>query len=161
MALRTILTREDSTLRKRSREVTSFDKRLHILLDDMIETLHAANGAGLAAPQVGVLRRAVVVEVEENTPIELVNPQIIAEEGEQEGCEGCLSVPGVYGLVRRPMKVTVRAQDRHGKPFEMIGEGLMARAFCHEVEHLDGHLFTERVIRYLDDEELLNGNSEE
>lgn len=150
MALRNILTEEDDTLRKTSRAVQNFDKRLHALLDDMTETLREAQGVGLAAPQVGVLRRAVVIEVEEGQTIELVNPEIIKEEGEQDGPEGCLSVPGRYGLVKRPMTVTVRAQDRYGKTFEMTGEALLGRAFCHEVDHLDGKLFTELVTEYLE-----------
>lgn len=154
MALRRILTEEDETLRKICREVQNFDKRLHLLLDDMIETLREAQGVGLAAPQVGVLRRAVVIENEEGEIIELINPVITEQEGAQEGAEGCLSVPGRYGIVKRPMTVTVRAQDRNGKSFTMKGEGLMGRAFCHEVDHLDGKLFTALVTRYLDADEL-------
>ncbi len=154
MALRTILTRDDATLKKVSRPVVNFDRRLWDLLDDMRDTLHVADGYGLAAPQVGVLRRVVVIEVERGDTIELMNPEIVTSDGEQEGAEGCLSVPGLYGLVKRPMQVTIKAQDRHGKPFTLSGEGLLARAFCHEIDHLDGHLFTELVSRYLDSEEL-------
>ena len=150
MATRTILVKGDETLLKKSKPVTVFDKRLHTLLDDMLETMRQANGAGLAAPQVGVLRRVVVVETGEDGPIELVNPRIISAEGEQVGPEGCLSVPGVWGEVARPMKVTVEAQDRDGKPIKLTGEALTARAYAHEIDHLNGVLFTEKAIRYLD-----------
>ena len=153
MALRNILTEEDPTLHKVSRVVTKFDDRLHELIDDMIETLHNANGVGLAAPQVGVLRRVVVVDAGDEV-LELINPEIIAQSGEQTGMEGCLSVPGKYGIVTRPNDVTVRAQDRDGNWFEVEGEELIARAFCHELEHLDGHLYTEKVERFLTEEEL-------
>lgn len=143
MALRTIITEGDPVLNKVCRPVENFDERLHILLDDMKETLAMSNGVGLAAPQVGILRRvALVMDAEENV-IELVNPVIIKEEGEQTGLEGCLSVPGKYGVVTRPMYVTVRAQDRNGNTFEVSGEELTARCFCHELAHLDGHLFVE------------------
>ena len=154
MALRTIITEGDPVLNKICRPVEKFDDRLHILLDDMKETLAESNGVGLAAPQVGILRRvALVMDAEENV-IELVNPSIIAEEGEQTGLEGCLSVPGKYGVVTRPMKVTVRAQDRNGNSFEVSGEELTARCFCHELEHLDGHLFVERADELYTPEEL-------
>ncbi len=153
MALRNILTEEDPTLHKVSRVVTKFDDRLHELIDDMIETLHSANGVGLAAPQVGVLRRVVVVDAGDEV-LELINPEIISQSGEQTGMEGCLSVPGKYGIVTRPNVVTVRAQDRDGEWYEVEGEELMARAFCHELEHLDGHLYTEKVERFLTEEEL-------
>ena len=136
-----------------SRPVTEFNERLHILLDDMQETLAKANGAGLAAPQVGVLRRAVLVDNGEEV-LELINPEILEQSGEQYGLEGCLSVPGKYGYVRRPNFVKVRAQDRYGNWFEAEGEELTARAFCHEIEHLDGHLYTEKVDRFLTEEEL-------
>ncbi len=159
MALRNILMEGDETLTKRCRPVTDFNQRLHTLLDDMAETMQSANGVGLAAPQVGVLRRAVVV-LETNTPegeehvIELVNPQIIETEGEQEGPEGCLSVPGSFGMVKRPARVKVRAQDRNGEFFEVEGVDLTARAFCHECDHLDGHMFTELCDHIMSDEEL-------
>lgn len=161
MALRNIREDGDSILLKKSRPVTDFNQRLHTLLDDMRETLLQADGVGLAAPQVGVLRRAVIVidtnredlPVEEQM-IELINPEIIEEDGEQTGQEGCLSVPGVYGIVTRPEHVIVRAQDRFGAPFEVEGTGLTARCFCHEIDHLDGHLFTERAERFLTQEEL-------
>lgn len=145
MSLRTILTEGDPVLNKTCRPVEKFDARLHDLIDDLKDTLASANGAGLAAPQVGILRRVVIVVDENEEMLELVNPVIIHEEGEQDGYEGCLSVPGLYGDVKRPNLVTIRAQDRNGNTFERTGEGLVARCFCHETEHLDGHLFTEKV----------------
>ena len=154
MALRNILTQGDPTLAKVSRPVEKFDERLHVLLDDMKETLAEANGAGLAAPQIGILRRVVVVVDENDEMVELVNPELIHMEGEQVGLEGCLSVPGQYGVVTRPYKARVRAQDRHGNFFEMDGEEIVARCFCHELEHLDGHLFVERADRLYTIEEL-------
>ncbi|MBR2781151.1 MAG: peptide deformylase [Eubacteriaceae bacterium] len=160
MALRNIIKEGDEVLTKHCRPVTDFNERLHLLLDDLAETMSTADGVGLAAPQVGVLRRAVVVletNVEEGTDpyvIELVNPEIIASDGEQEGPEGCLSVPGVYGWVQRPAHVKVRAQDRNGDFFEVEGDGLTARAFCHEIEHLEGHLFLEISDHIMSDEEL-------
>ena len=154
MALRTILTDGDPALHKACRPVTNFDQRLHDLLDDLKETLANANGAGLAAPQVGILRRAVIVVDAEDNMLELVNPEIISQEGEQEGFEGCLSVPGRWGVVKRPMKVRVRAQDRDGNWFEVEGEALIARCFCHELAHLDGQLYTEVAERMLTPEEL-------
>ena len=169
MALRNILRFGDKTLNKVSRPVDKFNDRLHILLDDMRETLLAADGVGLAAPQVGVLRRvAIVMDINREglTPeeqiIELVNPEIIYTEGEQTGNEGCLSLPGEYGIVTRPSVVKIRARDRYGKEFEYLGEGLTARAFCHETDHLDGHLFTELAEHMLTPEELdeLEGDGE-
>ena len=163
MALRNILTEGDPTLNKTSRPVVKFDSRLHVLLDDMAETLNTSNGVGLAAPQVGVLRRVVLV-VETNVPegeeefiIELINPEIISAEGEQRGSEGCLSVPEQFGIVTRPEKVTVRAQDRYGNWFEREGEGLTARCFCHEIDHLNGILFTSLAERMLTEEEIQSG----
>ena len=153
MALRNILVEGEPTLNKVSRPVTKFDARLHELIDDMIETLRDANGAGLAAPQVGVLRRVVVVDTGDGV-LELVNPEILETSGEQTGMEGCLSVPGKYGIVTRPNDVTVRAQDRDGNWYEAEGEEFVARAFCHELDHLDGHLYTEKVERFLTDQEL-------
>jgi len=159
MALRNILTDGDKTLNKKSRPVTDFNQRLWDLLDDMAETLFEASGLGLAAPQVGILRRAALViesgdDEEEDVLIELINPEIIESSGEQDGLEGCLSVPGVWGLVKRPMRVKVRAQDRFGKFFEIEGEGITARAFCHELAHLEGQLFTEVAHKILSSEEL-------
>ena len=137
----------DEVLRKPCRPVDEITPRILTLLDDMVETMRAANGCGLAAPQVGVLRRVVVVEVEEGTVYELINPKIIAYSGQQEEEEGCLSVPGQWGITRRPMSVTVRALDRHGKQIDVSGSGLLARAFCHELDHLDGKLFIDNAIR--------------
>lgn len=155
MALRKIVGMGEDCLTKVCRPVTDFNRRLHILLDDMTETLAEANGAGLAAPQVGVLRRAcVVLDMDSEEYIELINPEIISQSGEQTGLEGCLSVPGKWGLVTRPDYVRVRAQDRDGQWFEVEGEGLTARCFCHELEHLDGHLYTEHIDRFLTDEEV-------
>lgn len=146
MAIRKILTDNDPALTKVCRPVTAFDDRLADLLDDLKETLAQANGVGLAAPQVGILRRVAIVLNEEDIPVELVNPEIIQKDGEQTGLEGCLSVPGRYGTVTRPDHVRVRAQNRHGKTFEVEGEGITARCFCHEIDHLDGHVFTDHVI---------------
>jgi peptide deformylase len=154
MALRNILTQGDPTLNKVSRPVEKFDEKLHILLDDMKETLADANGAGLAAPQIGILRRVVVVVDENEEMLELVNPVLIHTEGEQTGLEGCLSVPGKYGFVTRPYKAKVRAQDRNGNFFEAEGEEIVARCFCHELEHLDGHLYVEHTDRLYTVEEL-------
>lgn len=147
MAIREILTDKDPVLHKRCHPVTQFDRKLHNLLDDMKETLAASNGAGLAAPQIGILRRAVIVVDETEKMLELVNPEILSMEGEDNGLEGCLSVPGMWGYVTRPEKVTVRAQDRFGDWFEVSGEGIVARCLCHELEHLDGHVFTEHTER--------------
>ena len=153
MAKLKISTVGDEALSKVCRPVDEITPRILTLLDDMAETMRAADGCGLAAPQVGILRRIVVIETEEDGLIELINPKIIAWSGEQVGAEGCLSVPGRYGEVKRPMHVTVRATNRHGEEFEMTGHGLLARAFCHELDHLDGHLYLEKVTRMLDEEE--------
>ena len=135
----------DDTLRKCCRPVDNITPRMHTLLDDMVETMRAANGCGLAAPQVGILRRIVVIEVEPGEVIELINPKIIAYSGEQREEEGCLSIPGRAGITTRPMHVTVRALDRNGKTVEYTGSGLLARAFCHELDHLDGKLFIDNA----------------
>jgi peptide deformylase len=160
MALRIIRREGDAALRKCCRPYTGFNAHLHTLLDDLRETLLDSGGVGLAAPQVGVLRRCAVV-LETNVPegeepyiIELVNPEIVSAEGEQDGPEGCLSVPGVYGQVRRPAQVRVRAFDRFGAPFEVEGADLTARAFCHELDHLDGRLFLDLAERLYSEEEL-------
>ena len=153
MGLRKILTDKEPALHKVCRPVEKFDWRLHKLLDDMKETLEEANGVGLAAPQVGILRRVVVVDTGEEI-LELVNPELLETSGEQVGAEGCLSVPGKYGLVKRPMVAKVRAQDRNGDYFEAEGEELIARCFCHEIDHLDGIVYTEVMERYLTEEEL-------
>ena len=156
MALRKILTDKDPALHKVCKPVTSFNDRLFRLLDDMKETLLESGGVGLAAPQVGILRRAFIVDVgtEENELVEFINPEIIETDGEQCGPEGCLSVPGKYGLVKRPYYAKVRAQDRNGEWFEAEGEELIARCFCHEYDHLDGIVYTEVMERYLSPEEL-------
>jgi peptide deformylase len=154
MALRKILVQGEPALNKVCHPVEKFDEKLHNLLDDMKETLADANGAGLAAPQIGILRRVVVVVDENEEMLELVNPVIIHTEGEQTGWEGCLSVPGKYGVVTRPYKATVRAQDRNGNFFEVEGEEIVARCFCHELEHLDGHLYVEHTDRLYTVEEL-------
>ena len=161
MALRNILTKDEPRLRKKSRVVTEFNSRLWQLIDDMREPLLDADGVGLAAPQVGVLRRIVLVmdiNMESKSPaeqiIELVNPEIIAASGEQSGAEGCLSVPGEYGIVTRPENVTVKAQDRFGNEFTVSGYGMTARCFCHECDHLDGRLFIDIATRMLDPDEM-------
>ena len=154
MALRNIVTVGDSVLSKVCRHVMKFDRRLSILIDDMIDTLIDSGGVGLAAPQVGVLRRVVVVDTGDDGILELVNPEIIEQSGSQTGLEGCLSVPGKYGVVTRPNVVKVRAQDRYGDWFEAEGEELIARCFCHELAHLDGQLYTEIADRMLTPEEL-------
>ncbi len=146
MALREIMKFGDDILRKKCRPVTAFDNKLATLLDDMVQTLSSADGVGLAAPQVGILRRAVVIDIRDGKgTLELVNPEIISSEGSQLGDEGCLSAPGEWCKVERPMRVTVKALDRTGKEFTVKGEGLLARALCHEVDHLDGILFIDRV----------------
>ena len=144
----------DETLRKVCRPVEAITPRTLTLLDDMVETMRAANGVGLAAPQVGILRRIVVIEVEPGEVIELINPKIIAFSGEQDGQEGCLSIPGRWGMVKRPMHVTVRALNRKGEEFEITGHELLARCFCHELDHLDGIIYTEVMERWLTEEEL-------
>lgn len=154
MALRKIVLQGDECLMKVCRPVTDFNSRLHTLLDDMTETLLDSGGVGLAAPQVGILRRVCVVQNEDDEVIELINPEIIYTEGEQTGLEGCLSVPGKYGIVTRPEVVRVRAQDRNGDFFEVEDSDLTARCFCHEIEHLDGHLFVEHTDHLMTEEEL-------
>ena len=153
MGIRKILTDKDPALHKVCRKVEVFDAKLHKLLDDMADTMVDANGVGLAAPQVGILRRVVVVDTGEGI-LELVNPELLETDGLQEGAEGCLSVPGRYGLVKRPYIAKVKAQDRDGNWFEVEGEELMARCFCHEIDHLDGILYTQVMERFLTEEEL-------
>ena len=143
----------DEALRKVCRPVDTITPRVLTLLDDMVETMRAANGVGLAAPQVGILRRIVVIEVEPGEVIELINPKIIAFSGEQDGQEGCLSVPGRWGMVKRPMHVTVRALNRKGEEFEITGHELLARCFCHELDHLDGGLYIDKAYSMDDDDE--------
>ena len=152
--VRKILELGDETLRKTSKPMQKFDLRLWLLLRDMADTMYKAEGVGLAAPQVGILRRVVVIDVQDGRGlIELVNPEIIAAEGEQAGAEGCLSVPGRRGYVVRPNKVTVRAQDRKGKYFEMTGEALLARALCHEIDHLDGVMYVDKMDHEIFDDQ--------
>ena len=145
MAVRTIFTLGDEVLRKHARPVETIDKRIKVLLDDMAETMYAADGAGLAAPQVGILRRVVTIDVGEGL-IELINPEILHQEGSQVGPEGCLSIPGRHCTVERPMKVKVRALGRNGHPFELEAEGFLAVAVCHELDHLDGILYVDKMI---------------
>lgn len=154
MGLRNILTVKEPALHKVCRPVANFDWRLRKLLDDMKETLIESGGVGLAAPQVGILRRVVLVDTGEEI-LELVNPSLVETDGEQIGAEGCLSIPGKYGLVKRPYYAKVRAQDRDGNWFEAEGEEIVARCFCHELDHLDGIVYTEVMERYLTDEELM------
>ena len=155
MGLRKILTDAEPALHKTCKPVEKFDQRLHSLLDDMRQTLIESGGVGLAAPQVGILRRVVLVDTGEEI-LELVNPTLVETDGEQVGAEGCLSVPGKYGLVKRPYYAKVRAQNRDGQWYEAEGEELIARCFCHELDHLDGIIYTEVMDRYLTEEELEN-----
>ncbi|MBR5679287.1 MAG: peptide deformylase [Clostridia bacterium] len=153
MAILNIVKEGDPLLRKKCRPVTEITPRILTLLDDMRETLIEANGAGLAAPQVGILRRIALVDLGEEI-VELINPEILETEGEQEEVEGCLSVPDVWGITKRPAWVKVRAMNRNGEEFEVEGEGLNARCLCHEIDHLDGHLFTDNVVHILSPEEV-------
>ncbi|HIZ54590.1 MAG TPA: peptide deformylase [Firmicutes bacterium] len=152
MAIRNIVLDGDDVLRKVSRPVTIFDEKLHLLLDDMAETMHKAEGVGLAAPQVGILRRVIVVDVGEGV-IELINPELISKRGSQTGNEGCLSFPGQWGIVTRPMKVKVKAQNRYGEEIIVKGEALLARALCHEIDHLNGVVFVDLAERMLGPDE--------
>lgn len=162
MALRNIITEEDPFLYKKCRPVEKFGPRLWTLLDDMADTLHEANGVGLAAIQVGILRRAVIIDIGDGSGVrELVNPVILESSGEQECMEGCLSLPGKWGMTKRPKHVRVRAQDRNGKFFEYDGDDLLATASCHEIDHLDGILFLSHVTRMLTKEELAKLSSSE
>lgn len=154
MAILNIITEEDPILRKKSREVTAITPRIIELLDDMKETLHKAHGVGLAAVQVGILRRIALVEYEEGNTIELINPEIIEVNGEQNDLEGCLSLPGKWGVVTRPKTVTVRAMNRDGDIVTYTASGLGARAFCHEIEHMDGIIYTDRAERMLTPDEI-------
>lgn len=160
MALRKILTDKESALHKVCKPVEKFDRKLHNLLDDMQETLVDSGGVGLAAPQVGILRRVVLVDTGEGI-LELVNPTLVETDGEQVGAEGCLSVPGKFGIVKRPNYAKVRAQDRDGNWYEAEGEDLIARCFCHELDHLDGIIYTEVMERLLTEEELQELSSDE
>ena len=160
MGLRKILTVSEPALHKVCKPMVNFDNRLFRLLEDMRETLIDSGGVGLAAPQVGILRRVVLVDTGEEI-LELINPTLVAVDGEQVGAEGCLSVPGKYGLVKRPYWAKVRAQDRNGNWFEVEGEELIARCFCHELDHLDGIIYTDVMERYLTEDELLMDDEEE
>lgn len=153
MAIRNIRIMGDPILEKVCKEVKEVTPRTQELIDDMLETMYDANGVGLAAPQVGILKRIVVIDVTGEDPIVLINPQILETSGEQTGGEGCLSLPGKSGTVTRPNYVKVRAYDRNMKPFEMEGTELLARAFCHEIDHLDGHMYVEKVEGELTDVE--------
>ena len=159
MGLRRILTDKEPALHKTCKPVVNFDAKLHKLQDDMHETLEESGGVGLAAPQIGILRRIVLVDNGEEV-LELINPTMLETDGEQVGPEGCLSVPGKYGLVKRPYYAKVRAQDRFGEWYEADGEELTARCFCHELDHLDGIIYTEVMERYLTDEELVYDEEE-
>ena len=159
MGLRKILTDKDPSLHKVCRPVEKFDGRLHKLLDDMVETMQDAHGVGLAAPQIGILRRVVVVDTGDGV-LELVNPTLLETSGEELGPEGCLSVPGKYGLVKRPYYAKVRAQDRNGEWYEAEGEEIIARCFCHELDHLDGIVYTEVMERFLTEDELIYDEEE-
>lgn len=160
MALRKVVYIEDQMLRKKSRPVTKFDDRLHTLLDDMAETMRSLNGVGLAAPQVAVLRRVVVMDCGTGL-IEMINPEILETSGEQTGVEGCLSVPGRHGLVTRPMHVKVRFQDRNGEWKELEAEELLARCIMHETDHLEGQLYVDIMDREVYDDELETADEEE
>lgn len=153
LAIRNIVKEGDSVLTKKCRTVEKFDDRLFQLLDDMKETLIQSGGVGLAAPQVGILKRVVVIFVGEEI-VEFINPQVIKTSGHQQSVEGCLSCPDIWGVTNRPMYATIKAQDRNGKEFTMDGEGLLAKAFCHECDHLDGILFTKYIIKRIDPSEL-------
>lgn len=153
MAIRNIVKEGDDVLTKKARPVTQFNERLHTLLDDMADTMYESGGVGLAGNQVGTLRRVVVIDIGEGL-IELVNPEIIEADGEQESVEGCLSCPGEYGITRRPKHVVVKAQDRFGEEFTIEGEDLLAKAFCHEIDHLEGIIYKQKVIRMLDPSEI-------
>ena len=154
MAVLNIIKNNDEALRHVCKPIDEITPRIKTLAADMIETMRAANGCGLAAPQVGILRRIVVVEVEENSPIVLINPVIVETEGEQNECEGCLSLPGKWGITRRPYRVVVEATDLDGERYRYEGEDLLARAFCHEIDHLDGKLYTDVLIREVSPDEL-------
>lgn len=159
MALRKIVTEGDDILLKKCRPVEKFDSKLYSLLDDMVETLHDSGGVGLAAPQIGIMRRVCVIDIGDGV-VEYVNPQIISTDGEHEVVEGCLSSPGEFGIVSRPKKVVAKAFDRNGNEFTIEGEDLFAQAMCHEFDHLDGILFKSKVIRMLSPDELEHDNKE-
>lgn len=161
MGLRNILTQEDPQLTKKSREITQFNERIHELIDDMRETLLDAIGMGIAAPQVGVLRRVVLIYNNDDEIVEMINPVIIESEGEQDGPEGCLSSPGLWGLVIRPQRVKVKFKDRNGVEQTLEAEDLSARACCHEIDHLDGILFSEKAYKFIDESEVADYRTDE
>ena len=152
--IKQILQKEDPALHKKCHPITKFDGKLTGLLSDLTDTLKDAGGLGLAAPQIGILRRVVIVMDDDESFLELVNPEIVSQEGEQEGFEGCLSLAGMYGVVKRPMKVKIKAQDRTGAAVEYEREGVTARCFCHEIEHLDGHMYYEHTDRLFTEDEV-------
>ena len=152
--IKQILQKEDPALHKKCHPITKFDGKLAGLLSDLTDTLKDAGGLGLAAPQIGILRRVCVVMDDDESFLELVNPEILSQEGEQEGFEGCLSLAGMYGIVKRPMKVKVKAQDRTGAEIEYERDGITARCFCHEIEHLDGHMYYEHTDRLFNEDEV-------
>ena len=154
MAIRRIFKQGEEILNKKCREVTDFNQRLWTLLDDMRDTVQEANGAGLAAPQVGVMRRAAVVLLDNGNVLEIVNPEIVMAEGENEDAECCLSFPGIFGMVKRPDKIQVKYQDRNGQWVIRSAEGFTARAFCHEIDHLNGICFTSHVTEYIKPEDI-------
>ncbi len=162
MALRNVLTveSENDSLRKKSREVEKIDEKILTLIEDMKETLYEKNGVGLAAPQIGILKRVIVIDIGEG-PIVLMNPVIVYQKGEQKEMEGCLSVPGVWGIVSRPERVIVRGMNPEGETVEIEAEGLLAIAFCHEIDHLNGVLYTDKVIEYVDPSQIKQEGSEE
>ena len=153
MAIRRVVKQGDPILRKRSREIIEINQRIIEIIEDMTETLYKENGIGIAAPQIGILKRIVVID-QGDGPIELINPVMLSCEGEQEGTEGCLSVPGEFGLVRRPACVRIKALNRKGKRVELIGDGMLARAFCHEIDHLDGKLFVDIATEMYSQEDI-------
>ncbi|MEI6602549.1 MAG: peptide deformylase [Clostridia bacterium] len=153
MAIRRVVKQGDPILRKRSREIIEINQRIIEIIEDMTETLYKENGIGIAAPQIGILKRIVVID-QGDGPIELINPVMLSCEGEQEGTEGCLSVPGEFGLVKRPACVRIKALNRKGKRIELIGDGMLARAFCHEIDHLDGKLFVDIATEMYSQEEI-------
>ncbi|MBR7164094.1 MAG: peptide deformylase [Clostridia bacterium] len=155
MALRNVLTvdTENDSLRKRSREVDKIDEKILSLIEDMKETLYEKNGVGLAAPQIGILKRIIIIDIGEG-PIVLINPVVVYQKGEVVDVEGCLSVPGVWGTVKRPQEVIVRGMTPEGETVEMSGEGLLAKAFCHEIDHLNGIIYTDKVIDYIDQSQI-------
>lgn len=152
--IKTILQKEDPALHKVCHPIVNFDRKLNALLGDLTDTLKESGGLGLAAPQIGILRRVCIVLDDDEQYLELVNPEILSQEGEQVGFEGCLSLSGMYGVVSRPMKVKIRAQDRTGKFVEYQREGITARCFCHEIEHLDGHMYYEHTDRLFTEDEV-------